>query len=92
MRFVPFGIGTARRTLSTATRTRVLGGASVEQVWVVIADPYQMPRWWPGVERMEGVDSDRFTQVFKTKRRRTVRGQPTEASRRRAARSQRIPP
>ena len=73
MKFLPFGIGTARRTLATATRTRVLGGASVEDVWAVIADPYQLPRWWPGVERMEGVEDDRFTEVFKTKRRRTVR-------------------
>ena len=32
-----------------------------------------MPRWWPAVERMEGVEEDRFTQVFKTRRRRTVR-------------------
>ena len=32
-----------------------------------------MPRWWPGVERMEGVEADRFTQVFKTKRGRPVR-------------------
>lgn len=32
-----------------------------------------MPRWWPGVERMESVEGDRFTQVFKTKRRHTVR-------------------
>src|ERR1700753_272522 len=32
-----------------------------------------MPRWWPGVERREGVESDRFTQVFKTKRGRPVR-------------------
>ena len=73
MKFFPIGIGAGRRNLSTATRTRVLDGASVEDVWAVVADPYQMPRWWPGVERMEGVDDDRFTQVFKTKRRRTVR-------------------
>ena len=72
MSFLPFGIGTARRTLSTATRSRVIE-APVEEIWKVIADPYQMPRWWPGVERMEGVEEDRFTQVFKTKRRRTVR-------------------
>lgn len=32
-----------------------------------------MPRWWPGVQRMEGVEGDRFTQVFKTKRGRSVR-------------------
>lgn len=72
MSFPPFRIGQARRTLSTATRTRVIP-VGVEEVWKVIADPYQMPRWWPAVERMEGVEGDRFTQVFKSKRQRTVR-------------------
>jgi uncharacterized protein YndB with AHSA1/START domain len=70
--FLPFGIGSPRRNLSSAKRTRVLG-ASVEEVWEVISDPHQMPRWWPGVERMEGVEGDHFTQVFKTRRKRTVR-------------------
>jgi hypothetical protein len=32
-----------------------------------------MPRWWPGITRMEGVQSNRFTQVFMTKRGRPVR-------------------
>jgi hypothetical protein len=32
-----------------------------------------MPRWWPGVVRMEGVEQDRFTQVFMTKKGRPVR-------------------
>jgi carbon monoxide dehydrogenase subunit G len=72
MRFVPFGVGTSRRTLSSASRSRVIS-APVQDVWKVIEDPYQMPRWWPGVERMEEVTDERFTQVFKTKRRRTVR-------------------
>ena len=53
-------------------RTRTLS-ASPEQLWELIADPHHMPRWWPGVERMEGVEPDRFTQVFKTKRGRPVR-------------------
>ena len=53
-------------------RTRTLP-ASPEQLWELIADPHHMPRWWPGVERMEGVEPDRFTQVFKTKRGRPVR-------------------
>jgi carbon monoxide dehydrogenase subunit G len=70
--FLPFGFGATRRTVSSATRTRVLG-APVADVWKVIEDPYQMPRWWPGVERIEGVEEDRFTQVFMTKRRRPVR-------------------
>ena len=65
-------IGLARRTLSSASRKRVIA-APVEEVWKVIADPHQMPRWWPRIERMEGVQGDRFTQVFKSKRQRTVR-------------------
>jgi hypothetical protein len=32
-----------------------------------------MPRWWPGVVRVEGVEADRFTQVFQTKKGRAVR-------------------
>jgi uncharacterized protein YndB with AHSA1/START domain len=72
MSFLPFRIGAGRSNLSSATRSRVIA-APVAQVWEVIEDPYQMPRWWPSVERMEGVEEDRFTQVFKTRRRRTVR-------------------
>lgn len=39
----------------------------------MISDAHHMPRWWPGVERMEGVQEDRWTQVFKTKKGRPVR-------------------
>jgi uncharacterized protein YndB with AHSA1/START domain len=56
----------------TAHRTRKLA-ASQQELWELVADPHHMPRWWPGVERVEGVDEDRFTQVFKTKRGRPVR-------------------
>jgi uncharacterized protein YndB with AHSA1/START domain len=56
----------------SASRTRVVG-VPVADVWRVVEDPYQMPRWWPRVQRMEGVQEDRFTQVFVSKRRRTVR-------------------
>jgi uncharacterized protein YndB with AHSA1/START domain len=70
--FLPFRMGQSRLNLSTITRTRVVK-APVAEVWKVIEDPFQMPRWWPKVERMEGVEDDRFTQVFKTKRSRTVR-------------------
>lgn len=72
MSLLPFRIGANRRNVSSATRERVLA-APVAEVWEVIADPHQMPRWWPSVERMEGVEDDRFTLVFKTRRRRTVR-------------------
>lgn len=73
MSFLPFrGLGQPRRTVSTAKRTRVLS-APIAEVWKVLEDPYSMPRWWPRVERMEGVEEDRFTQVFVSKRRHTVR-------------------
>ena len=58
--------------MAVARRSRTLA-ASQETLWELIADPHHMPRWWPGVERMEGVEPDRFTQVFKTQRGRPVR-------------------
>jgi uncharacterized protein YndB with AHSA1/START domain len=58
--------------MATAHRSRMLP-ASQQQIWEVIADPHHLPRWWPGVARMEGVQDDRFTQVFTTKRGRPVR-------------------
>lgn len=58
--------------MATARRSRILP-TDQRQIWDLIADPHHMPRWWPGVTRMEGVQQDRFTQVFKTKRGRPVR-------------------
>ncbi len=56
---------TARQELTLA--------AAPERVWELIADPCQMPRWWPGVTRVEAVDADRWTQVFATKHGRSLR-------------------
>lgn len=58
--------------MATARSSRVLAAAQ-QQIWELIADPHHMPRWWPGVTRMEAVQPDRFTQVFKTKKGRPVR-------------------
>ena len=58
--------------MATARRTRSLA-APPERVWEVIQDPHHMPRWWPGVTRMEAIEDDRFTQVFITKKGRPVR-------------------
>ena len=66
-RFMP-----QRRRMSRAERSRQLL-ATPATVWDMIADPFQMPRWWPGVARAEGVEEDRFTLVFQTKRKRPVR-------------------
>jgi uncharacterized protein YndB with AHSA1/START domain len=58
--------------MAIARRSRTIQ-ATPQQVWEVLEDPHHMPRWWPGVERMEAVEADRWTQVFKTKRGRPVR-------------------
>ncbi len=58
--------------MATARRTRTIT-APIQHVWELISDPHHMPRWWPGVLRMEGVSEERFTQVFQTKRGRAVR-------------------
>ena len=58
--------------MPTSKRTRTVD-ASPAQVWEVIDDPHHMPRWWPGVKRMEDVSEDRSTQVFQTKKGRPVR-------------------
>jgi uncharacterized protein YndB with AHSA1/START domain len=58
--------------MSSARRSRTVAAAP-QSVWELIEDPHHMPRWWPGVARMEGVDEDRWTQVFMTKKGRPVR-------------------
>ena len=58
--------------MPSARRERTLAAAP-EEVWRIVADPHHMPRWWPGVERMESVDADHFTQVFISSRGRSVR-------------------
>jgi uncharacterized protein YndB with AHSA1/START domain len=58
--------------VATAQRSRRLT-VSQQELWELISDPHHMPRWWPGVERVEGVGEGRFTQVFRTKRGRPVR-------------------
>jgi uncharacterized protein YndB with AHSA1/START domain len=58
--------------MATASASRTLAAAP-HDVWALIADADHMPRWWPGVARVEGVSEDRFTQVFKTKKGRSVR-------------------
>jgi uncharacterized protein YndB with AHSA1/START domain len=48
------------------TRRSVTVAAPPATVWQTVADPHQMPRWWPRVERVEGVDGRGFTQVLRS--------------------------
>jgi uncharacterized protein YndB with AHSA1/START domain len=58
--------------MPTVTRSRTVPGPQAE-VWELLSDPHHQPRWWPGVQRMESVGGDGFTQVLKTKRGKPIR-------------------
>jgi uncharacterized protein YndB with AHSA1/START domain len=58
--------------MPTARRSRTIA-APPERVWATVGDPHHLPRWWPRVERVEGVTGDRFTEVLATDRGRSLR-------------------
>lgn len=47
--------------------------ATQDRVWSVISDPGRLPRWWPGVDRVESEEPSRFTMVMTTSQGGTVR-------------------
>jgi uncharacterized protein YndB with AHSA1/START domain len=49
----------------TVRRSRTLR-APPEDVWAIVADAHHLPRWWPRVTRVEGVEAGAFTQVLTT--------------------------
>lgn len=53
----------ARRTIA----------ASPETVWGVVGDPHHLPRWWPRVTRVEGVEDGAFTEVLTGRKGKVVR-------------------
>ena len=61
-----------------ARRSRTIR-APQKAVWRVISDPYHLPRWWPKVGRVEGVQERRrgtgtlWTKVLMTSAGRSVR-------------------
>jgi uncharacterized protein YndB with AHSA1/START domain len=58
--------------MPTVTRTRTLR-APPEDVWRVVTDPERLPRWWPGVERVEVAAPDAWTEVLLSPSGRPVR-------------------
>lgn len=60
------------------TRTRTVG-APVGDVWKLVSDPYNLPRWWPRTARVENVDlkpggnRTQWTKVLQTSEGRSVR-------------------
>jgi uncharacterized protein YndB with AHSA1/START domain len=55
------------------TRRERSFAAAPAAVWAVVGDPYELPRWWPKVDRVERVSEGRFTEVLRTERGRPVR-------------------
>jgi len=47
----------------TVRRARTLR-ATPEEIWAIVGDAYHLPRWWPRVTRVEGVEGAAFTQVL----------------------------
>ncbi len=58
--------------MATMRRSASFAG-SPDVLWATVGDPYHLPRWWPGVQRVEDVDPDGFTEVLESKRGHTVR-------------------
>jgi len=54
--------------------------ASPEDVWRVVSDPYDLPRWWPQVVRVEDVTDDGWTKVLSTPRGKVVRADFTRTA------------
>jgi uncharacterized protein YndB with AHSA1/START domain len=58
-------------------RRRIL--ADPEEVWELISDPYNLPRWWPRTVRVESVEQtkagrrSRWTKVLETREGRGLR-------------------
>jgi uncharacterized protein YndB with AHSA1/START domain len=51
--------------MPTVRRSRTLS-ATPEELWAIVGDAYHLPRWWPRVSRVEGVEGEAFTQVLTT--------------------------
>ena len=49
------------------SRTRTVPAAP-ERLWTVVADPEQLPAWWPRVERVEDASREAWTTVLSTPR------------------------
>jgi uncharacterized protein YndB with AHSA1/START domain len=64
--------------VARVTRKRTVG-APVTDVWRLVSDPYNLPRWWPRTARVENVDTKpggkrtRWTKVLQTAEGRGVR-------------------
>jgi uncharacterized protein YndB with AHSA1/START domain len=62
--------------LATITRERTVQ-ATPGEVWRLISDPWRLPAWWPGVQRVEEATETSWTNVLASPRGKTVRADYT---------------
>jgi len=60
-------------------RETVVPGAP-EEIWQVVSDPAQLPRWWPGVTRVEDATAHAWTTVLTSAKGKSVRMDYTRVS------------
>ena len=58
------------------SRSRTLS-APPAAVWSLLSDPDHLPRWWPGVQRVEDVTDRAWTKVLVSPKGKTVRADYT---------------
>jgi len=58
--------------MPVVTRARTVR-ADPNDIWEVVADPFHLPRWWPGVARVEDASPQAWTKVLVTDRGKPVR-------------------
>jgi uncharacterized protein YndB with AHSA1/START domain len=54
--------------------------AAPEEVWRVVADPWRLPAWWPGVTRVEEATPEAWTTVMTSDKGRAVRADYTRVA------------
>ena len=58
-------------------RRETVLAARPQEVWSVVSDPEQLPRWWPGVTRVEEAAPESWTTVLAAPRGKAVRADYT---------------
>jgi uncharacterized protein YndB with AHSA1/START domain len=54
-------------------RSETLVPAAPDDVWRLVSDPDALPRWWPGVARVEEASTEAWTTVMRSPKGKAVR-------------------
>jgi uncharacterized protein YndB with AHSA1/START domain len=58
-------------------RRETVVAAAPEEVWELVSDPAGLPRWWPGVTRVEEATAEAWTTVLRSPKGKAVRADYT---------------